>query len=81
MHIIILEKENEFSPHPRAYNVNFNSNARPPVWTEAHMAPARYRIEEKSACAPDARLWGIIPARLCQKSEKKNPDGFLSNLR
>jgi hypothetical protein len=21
MHIIILEKENEFSPHPRAYNV------------------------------------------------------------
>jgi hypothetical protein len=23
MHIIILEKENEFSPHPRAYNVKF----------------------------------------------------------
>jgi hypothetical protein len=23
MHIIILEKTNEFSPHPRAYNVKF----------------------------------------------------------
>jgi hypothetical protein len=38
------------------------------------------RTEQQSACAPDARLWGEIPARLCQKSEKKNPDEFLSNF-
>jgi hypothetical protein len=38
------------------------------------------RDEQKSACAPDARLWAEKRARLCQKSEKKNPDGFLSNL-
>jgi hypothetical protein len=38
------------------------------------------RTEKQSACAPNARLWGGIPARLCQKFEKKNPDGFLSNF-
>jgi hypothetical protein len=27
--------------------------------------------EKQSACAPDVHLWGGIPARLCQKSEKK----------
>jgi hypothetical protein len=42
------------------------------VWTEAHLARARLnRIEEKCACAPDARLWAGKPARLSQKSEKK----------
>jgi hypothetical protein len=43
-----LRRKMIFSPHPRAYNANFSSNARPPVWTEA-------------------RLWGGIPTRLCQK--------------
>ena len=38
------------------------------------------RTEKQSACGPNARLWGGIPMRLCQKSEKKNPDGFLSNF-
>jgi hypothetical protein len=36
-----LTRKNAFSPHPRAYNANFSSNAWPTVWTEAHMAPAR----------------------------------------
>jgi hypothetical protein len=39
-----------------------------------------YRTEKQSACMPDTHLWGGIPARLCQKSEKKNLDGFLSNF-
>jgi hypothetical protein len=39
------------------------------------------RTKKQSACTLDARLWAGIPARLCQKSEKKNPDGFLSIFR
>jgi hypothetical protein len=38
------------------------------------------KTEKQSACAPDTSLWGGIPTRLCQKSEKKNPDEFLSNF-
>jgi hypothetical protein len=37
------------------------------------------RVEQKSACAPDARLWAGKTTRLSQKSEKKNSDEFLSN--
>ena len=54
MHVIILKKENDFSPHPRAYNVNFSSNARPPVWTEAHIAPAHWH-NWKSKCISSRR--------------------------
>jgi hypothetical protein len=35
------------------------------------------RTENKSAYAPDARLWGGIPACLRQKSEKKK-SGWIS---
>jgi hypothetical protein len=27
-----------------------------------------------------ARLWGIVPARLCQRVREKIPDRFLPNL-
>ena len=56
MHIIILKKENDFFPHPRAYNANSSSNVWPPVWTEEHMAPVRWHNWKtkrmRARCAP-----------------------------
>jgi hypothetical protein len=43
-------------------------------------ACARTKQKRKSADAHDARLWGVVPARLRQKVREKIPDRFLLNF-
>jgi hypothetical protein len=79
MHII-LKKENDFS-HIQELTMQILGQMRGLLCGQRRIWRLRAdRTENKSAYAPDARLWGGIPARLSQKSEKKNPDGFLSNF-
>jgi hypothetical protein len=68
-------------PTSKAYNASFGSNARVTVWTDAHSrACAQTKQKQNNAYAPDARLWGIVPARLRQRVREKIPDRFLPNL-
>jgi hypothetical protein len=53
-------------PTSKAYNANFQSNARVFVWTDAQM-----RTSLCGQMRPDARLWGIGAARLCQRVREK----------
>jgi hypothetical protein len=61
--------------------LSFNSNEYTAYCVDrgTYGACALTNLKQK-AHARDARLWGEIPVRLSQKSEKKNPDGFLSNF-
>jgi hypothetical protein len=76
-----LKKEKSDFPHIQGLTMQILVQMRGLLCGQRRIWRVRAdRIEEKSACVPDARLWAEKPARLCQKSEKKNPDGFLSNF-
>jgi hypothetical protein len=53
-------------PTSKAYNANFKSNARVFGWTDAQV-----RASLCGQMRPDACLWGIGTARLCQRVREK----------
>ena len=77
LHIVILTRKKWFSKHPKSYNVNFGSNARPPVWTEVHLARAReQRWTEKCMRARRAPVGRKTRAPVSKVREEKS--GWIS---
>jgi hypothetical protein len=75
-----LRRKNDF-PHIQGLTMQILVQMRGFLCGQMRMWRLRANIiEDKSACTPNARLWAEKPVCLCQKSGKKNPDGFLSNF-